>query len=174
MLFRSEGNIGPNKVTITAADQATVNGFAVRIDAAGKKFDKAKDTNKIAKGETKVAYIKITDANGKEVSDYNNYSVESSDKASLMVSGSLAADPHCVHITAVKNGAAYLLIKKDNKIVGSVAIDIVAERTVATLELDKYSVTVSTSTDLKNAIPVKATVKDQYGDDIAATLTVGI
>ena len=169
---KPEGNIGPNKVTITAADQATVNGFAVRIDAAGKKFDKAKDTNKIAKGETKVAYIKITDANGKEVSDYNNYSVESSDKASLMVSGSLAADPHCVYITAVKNGAAYLLIKKDNKIVGSVAIDIVAERTVATLELDKYSVTVSTSTDLKNAIPVKATVKDQYGDDIAATLTV--
>lgn len=99
---KPEGNIGPNKVTITAADQATVNGFAVRIDAAGKKFDKAKDTNKIAKGETKVAYIKITDANGKEVSDYNNYSVESSDKASLMVSGSLAADPHCVNITAVK------------------------------------------------------------------------
>lgn len=62
---KPEGNIGPNKVTITAADQATVNGFAVRIDAAGKKFDKAKDTNKIAKGETKVAYIKITDANGK-------------------------------------------------------------------------------------------------------------
>ena len=169
---KPEGNIGPNKVTITAADQATVNGFAVRIDAAGKKFDKAKDTNKIAKGETKVAYIKITDANGKEVSDYNNYSVESSDKASLMVSGSLAADPHCVYITAVKNGAAYLLIKKDNKVVGSVAIDVVAERTVATLELDKYSVTVSKSDDLKNAIPVKATVKDQYGDDIDATLTV--
>ena len=169
---KPEGNIGPNKVTITAADQATVNGFAVRIDAAGKKFDKAKDTNKIAKGETKVAYIKITDANGKEVSDYNNYSVESSDKASLMVSGSLAADPHCVYITAVKNGAAYLLIKKDNKVVGSVAIDVVAERTVATLELDKYSVTVSKSVDLKNAIPVKATVKDQYGDDIDATLTV--
>ena len=169
---KPEGNIGPNKVTITAADQATVNGFAVRIDAAGKKFDKAKDTNKIAKGETKVAYIKITDANGKEVSDYNNYSVESSDKASLMVSGSLAADPHCVYITAVKNGAAYLLIKKDNKVVGSVAIDVVAERTVATLELDKYSVTVSKSADLKNAIPVKATVKDQYGDDIDATLTV--
>ena len=169
---KPEGNIGPNKVTITAADQATVNGFAVRIDAAGKKFDKAKDTNKIAKGETKFAYIKITDANGKEVSDYNNYSVESSDKASLMVSGSLAADPHCVYITAVKNGAAYLLIKKDNKVVGSVAIDVVAERTVATLELDKYSVTVSKSADLKNAIPVKATVKDQYGDDIDATLTV--
>ena len=169
---KAEGNIGPNKVTITAADQAAVNGFAVRIDATGKKFDKAKDTNKIAKGETKVAYIKITDANGKEVSDYSKYSVETSDKTTLMVSGSLASDPHYVTITAVKNGAAYLLIKKDNKVVGSVAIDVVAERTVATLELDKYSVTVSKSTDLKNAIPVKATVKDQYGDDIDATLTV--
>jgi len=164
---KAEGNIGPNKVTITAVDQAAVNGFAVRIDATGKKFDKAKDTNKIAKGETKAAYIKITDANGKEVSDYYKYSVETSDKTTLMVSGSLAYDPHYVTITAVKNGAAYLLIKKDNKVVGSVAIDVVAERTVATLELDKYSVTVSQSPLLKNAIPVKATVKDQYGDDIA-------
>ena len=171
---KAEGNIGPNKVTITAADQAAVNGFAVRIDATGKKFDKAKDTNKIAKGETKAAYIKITDANGKEISssEYAKYSVETSDKTTLMVSGSLASDPHYVTITAVKNGAAYLLIKKDNKVVGSVAIDVVAERTVATLELDKYSVTVSKSPVLKNAIPVKATVKDQYGDDIDATLTV--
>ena len=171
---KPEGNIGPNKVTITAADQAAVNGFAVRIDATGKKFDKAKDTNKIAKGETKAAYIKITDANGKEISssEYAKYSVETSDKTTLMVSGSLASDPHYVTITAVKNGAAYLLIKKDNKVVGSVAIDVVAERTVATLELDKYSVTVSKSPFLKNAIPVKATVKDQYGDDIDATLTV--
>ena len=171
---KAEGNIGPNKVTITAADQAAVNGFAVRIDATGKKFDKAKDTNKIAKGETKAAYIKITDANGKEISssEYAKYSVETSDKTTLMVSGSLASDPHYVTITAVKNGAAYLLIKKDNKVVGSVAIDVVAERTVATLELDKYSVTVSKSPFLKNAIPVKATVKDQYGDDIDATLTV--
>ncbi len=40
------------------------------------------------------------------------------------------------------------------------------------LSLDKYSVTVSSSlADLKNAMAVKATVKDQYGDDIAATLT---
>ena len=171
---KAEGNIGPNKVTISAADQAAVNGFAVRIDATGKKFDKAKDTNKIAKGETKAAYIKITDANGKEISssEYAKYSVETSDKTTLMVSGSLASDPHYVTITAVKNGAAYLLIKKDNKVVGSVAIDVVAERTVATLELDKYSVTVSKSPVLKNAIPVKATVKDQYGDDIDATLTV--
>ena len=171
---KAEGNIGPNKVTITAADQAAVNGFAVRIDATGKKFDKAKDTNKIAKGETKAAYIKITDANGKEISssEYAKYSVETSDKTALMVSGSLASDSHYVTITAVKNGAAYLLIKKDNKVVGSVAIDVVAERTVATLELDKYSVTVSKSPFLKNAIPVKATVKDQYGDDIDATLTV--
>ena len=134
---KAEGNIGPNKVTITAADQAAVNGFAVRIDATGKKFDKAKDTNKIAKGETKAAYIKITDANGKEISssEYAKYSVETSDKTTLMVSGSLASDPHYVTITAVKNGAAYLLIKKDNKVVGSVAIDVVAERTVEHLNL---------------------------------------
>ena len=50
-----------------------------------------------------------------------------------------------VNVTALKSGTAYILIKKDDKVVGSVAIEIGAERTVATLELDKYSVTVSRS-----------------------------
>lgn len=76
-----------------------------------------------------------------------------------------------VNVTALKSGTAYILIKKDDKVVGSVAIEIGAERTVATLELDKYSVTVSRSLT-GDAKAVKATVKDQYGDDISATLNV--
>ena len=33
---KAEGNIGPNKVTVTAVDQVAVSGFAVRIDDSGK------------------------------------------------------------------------------------------------------------------------------------------
>ena len=171
---KAEGNIGPNKVTITAVDQAVVNGFDVRIDkATTTKFDKAKDSKKLAvKDPTQyAAFLKIKDANGNEIKDYNKYTVESSDKATLML-GTSTLDPnkHSVNVTAVKAGTAYILIKKDNKIVGSVAVEIVAERTVATLELDSYNVTLSKQ--LKNTKTVTATVKDQYGDDIAANLSV--
>ena len=170
---KAEGNIGPNKVTITAVDQAVVNGFDVRIDkATTTKFDKAKDSKKLAvKDPTQyAAFLKIKDANGNEIKDYNKYTVESSDKATLMLGASTLDSKHSVNVTAVKAGTAYILIKKDNKIVGSVAVEIVAERTVATLELDSYNVTLSKQ--LKNTKTVTATVKDQYGDDIAANLSV--
>ena len=170
---KAEGNIGPNKVTITAVDQAVVNGFDVRIDkATTTKFDKAKDSKKLAvKDPTQyAAFLKIKDANGNEIKDYNKYKVESSDKATLMLGASTLDSKHSVNVTAVKAGTAYILIKKDNKIVGSVAVEIVAERTVATLELDSYNVTLSKQ--LKNTKTVTATVKDQYGDDIAANLSV--
>ena len=170
---KAEGNIGPNKVTITAVDQAVVNGFDVRIDkATTTKFDKAKDSKKLAvKDPTQyAAFLKIKDANGNEIKDYNKYKVESSDKATLMLGASTLDSKHSVNVTAVKAGTAYILIKKDNKIVGSVAVEIVAERTVATLELDSYTVTLSKQ--LKNTKTVTATVKDQYGDDIAAKLSV--
>ena len=170
---KAEGNIGPNKVTITAVDQAVVNGFDVRIDkATTTKFDKAKDSKKLAvKDPTQyAAFLKIKDANGNEIKDYNKYKVESSDKATLMLGTSTLDPKHSVNVTAVKAGTAYILIKKDNKIVGSVAVEIVAERTVATLELDSYNVTLSKQ--LKNTKTVTATVKDQYGDDIAANLSV--
>ena len=162
-----EGNIGPNKVTITAVEQSAISNFAVRIDAAGKaSFDKAKDTNKIAAGETKVAYFNIKNADGKEIAaaDYSAYTVESSDKTVLMIASTSIASKK-VGVTAVKSGTAYILFKnKDGKIVNSVAVDVVAARTVASLDLDKYSVSVSKK--LGRSENVVATLKDQYGDDM--------
>lgn len=145
-MVRQKETFPPNKVTITAVDQAVVNGFDVRIDkATTTKFDKAKDSKKLAvKDPTQyAAFLKIKDANGNEIKDYNKYTVESSDKATLMLGASTLDSKHSVNVTAVKAGTAYILIKKDNKIVGSVAVEIVAERTVATLELDSYNVTLS-------------------------------
>ena len=160
---KPEGNIGPNKVTITASAQSEINNFAVRIDDSAKKFDKAKDTNKIAVNETKVAMFKIQNADNQEISDYSKYTFESSDKSVLMLASNKVGTNNSIEITALKNGTAYILVKKDDKVVGSVAIDIVAERAVATLELDKYDVTLSKdlTSDSKT---VNVTLKDQYGD----------
>ena len=161
---KPEGNIGPNKVTITATAQSEINNFAVRIDDSAKKFDKAKDTNKIAVNETKVAMFKIQNADNQEISDYSKYTFESSDKSVLMLADNkVSATYNSIGITALKNGTAYILVKKDDKVVGSVAIDIVAERAVATLELDKYDVTLSKNL-ASDSKTVNVTLKDQYGD----------
>lgn len=165
-------DIAAQKVTITAVDQSAVSEFAVRIDKAGKSFDKAKDTNKIAvKDITRTtAYFKIKDADGNEVSDavYNKYTVESSDKSVLMLNdNTITVDSNktrSVVLKGVKAGTAYLLFKdRDGKIVGSVAIDVVAERAVSTMTLDKNYLSISNATNSTRT--VKATLKDQYGDD---------
>ena len=165
-------NIAAQKVTITAVDQSAVSEFAVKIDKAGKSFDKAKDSNKIAVEDTTrtTAYFKIKDADGKEVSDsvYNKYTVESSDKSVLMLdSNTITVDSNktrSVVLKGVKVGTAYLLFKdRDNKIVGSVAIDVVAKREVASITLDKNYLTISNTANTMRT--VKATLKDQYGDD---------
>ena len=165
-------DIAAQKVTITAVDQSAVSEFAVKIDKAGKSFDKAKDTNKIAVEDTArtTAYFKIKDADGKEVSDsvYNKYTVESSDKSVLMLdSNTITVDSNktrSVVLKGVKVGTAYLLFKdRDNKIVGSVAIDVVAKREVASITLDKNYLTISNTANSTRT--VKATLKDQYGDD---------
>ena len=165
---KPEGNIGPNKVTITAVEQSAISNFAVRIDSGKASFDKAKDTNKIAAGETKTAYFQIKNADNKEIAtaDYATYTVESSDKTVLMLASSSIASKQ-VGVTAVKSGTAYILFKnKDGKIVNSVAVDVVAARAVATLDLDNYAVSVSKK--LGRSANVVATLKDQYGDDMTA------
>ena len=170
---KPEGNIGPNKVTITATAQSEVNNFAVRIDDTAKKFDKAKDTNKIAVNETKVAMLKIQNADNQEISDYSKYTFESSDKSVLMLASNKVGTNNSIAITALKNGTAYILVKKDDKVVGSVAIDIVAERAVATLDVDKSAVTLSQ--DLTNDTKkVNVTLKDQYGDKWAGDYNLNV
>ena len=68
---KADGNIGPNKLTITATDQAAVSSFKVRIGDANKKFSSLKDNDKIAVDETSAvwAYFEIKDTDGKEISN---------------------------------------------------------------------------------------------------------
>ena len=71
-----------------------------------------------------------------------------------------------VVVTPVKAGTAYILIKKDDKIVSSVAITVVAKREVATMDVDKTSATLSNSAALQQDVTVTASFKDQYAKDI--------
>ena len=165
---KPDGNIGPNKVTITAADQATVSSFKVRIGENNKKYSTLKDNDKIAVDETKAtwAYFEIKDTNGKEISNYNDYTVESSDKGTLMIAGNTMGSNHQVQLIPAKEGTAYIFIKKDDKIVASVPVTVVAARKVVTMSADKTSVIVSNASGA-NAEVVTFTTKDQYGNEFA-------
>ena len=68
-------------------------------------------------------------------------------------------------LTPVKAGTAYLLIKKNNVIVGSVAITVVAEKAVTTMAVDKASVALSTKLGVNGDVIVS--FKDQYSAEIA-------
>ena len=121
----------------------------------------------------------IKNADGKEIdaTEYAKYTVESSDNTVLMLVNNTLTNK-TVKLTPLKSGTAYILIKKDDKVVGSVAIEVGAERTVASLELDKYNVTLSNSIKDASGLTVadnkvvKTTLKDQYGDDISGDLVV--
>ena len=162
---KPEGNITSGKLTITAVDQASVNSYDVKIAKAGKKFDKVVANKQIAVGETSAntAYFQIKDVDNNEISYYTDYTVESSDNSILMVDDASIADKEAV-LTPVKAGTAYLLIKKNNTIVGSVAITVGAEKAVTTMSVDKASVALSTQ--LAKPGTVTASFKDQYGADI--------
>ena len=153
--------------TITAVDQATVNNYAVRLGKSTDKFDKLKDDNKLAVEDNKYAFIKIKDANDKEVSDYSKYTVESSDKNILLLgSPSIDNADHKVQVKAVTTGTAYIIIKKDGKYCTSLPINVVAKREAASLTIDNAAFTLSNTTKIADNKVVTAKAKDQYGDDI--------
>ena len=172
--YTADGNIGPNKLTITATDQAAVSSFKVRIGDANKKFSSLKDNDKIAVDETSAvwAYFEIKDTDGKEISNYSDYKVESSDKTTLMLGHDTMQTNNKVRLIPAKEGTAYIFIKKDDKIVASVPVTVVAARKVVTMTADKTAVTVSKSANANQETITLAT-KDQYGNDFAFTANDG-
>ena len=157
-------------VTITAVDPAAVSGFALRFSATGTtKFDDAKDGNTMPVNSSKTAYIKITDANGTEVSNYSTYTVASSDASVLQVSGSLVDSKHAsITLAAIKTGTAYVLVKDaKGNVVASLPIVIQDAAKPATLALDKTSVAISNDATVNETAVVTATAKDQYTADYA-------
>ena len=167
---KADGNIGPNKLTITATDQAAVSSFKVRIGNSGKKYSTLKDNDKVSVDETSAtyAYFEVKDTDGKEISNYGDYKVESSDRTTLMLAAdTMTGSNHYVRVIPAKEGTAYIFLKKDDKIVASVPVTVVASRKVTTMTTDKNSFTLS-KTSVANEI-VSLTTKDQYGNDFKYT-----
>ena len=163
---KPDGNIGPNEVTITATEQSAVSSFKVRIGEANKKYSTLKDNDKIAVDETRAvwAYFEIKNADGKEIDNYGDYRLESSDKATLMLVGDTMGTNHKIKLVPAKEGVAYIFVKKDDKIVSSVPVTVVAARKVTTMTADKTGFSVSNTVDTAKVV-VTLAVKDQYGND---------
>ena len=165
-------------VTITAVDFSAYTGFAARIKTTGSdKFDNAKDGNAMPVGTDASAFIKITDANGKEVSKdvYAKYTVESSDSSALMVSGSFTNGQSSeIKLVAIKTGTVYILVKDTNgNVVASLPILVQDKAHPATLALNKSTATISKTLPDDTAV-ITATAKDQYGNNytIGSDVTV--
>lgn len=164
-------------VTITAVDYSAFSGFAVRLQSgAATKFDEAKDGNTMAVNSHASAFVKITDANGKEVTSdvYAKYSLASSDAGVLMISGSFAGQSSPIRLDALKTGTAYILVKDLNgNVVASLPIVIQDEAHPATLTADKTAAVVSKTLSGDTAV-VNLSAKDQYEKkfDINSNVTV--
>lgn len=169
--------IESGEITITATEQAAVSGYQVRIaDDNNKKFDDVKDNNVLAAGTNKVAMFKITNANGDQINYSSNvYTVSSSDPTVMQIAGTIVGSDknNGIGIYGLKEGSAYILIKdKDNNVVSSLPISVVAAAKPATLSLDKHEVKVSTATN--DSATVKATIKDQRGNDYSTSASVKV
>ncbi len=170
---KPDGNIGPNKVTITATEQSAVSSVKVKIGDNGKKFSTVKDNDKVAVDETRAlyAYFEIKDTDGKEISNYDDYKLESSDKTTLMLADDKMGTNHKVKLIPAKEGIAYIFIKKDDKIISSVPVTVVAARKVTTMSADKTYITLSQTGIAKEIVTLA--MKDQYGNDFAYTSNDG-
>ena len=157
-----------NEVTITAVDPAAVSGFALRLAGTATKFDDAKDGNTMPVGTSKNAFIKITDANGKEVSTatYSGYTVSSSDASVLQVSGALTGQNSAITLVSIKTGTAYVLVKDaKGNVVASLPIVIQDAAKPVTLALNKTAVVLSNAAAINEKAVITASAKDQYGAD---------
>ena len=153
-------------ITVTAVDpeKVTVAGWAVKVGAANSTFDKVTET-KLAVGDTKTAYVQVTNSKNEKSVDLSAYTVESSNKDALIL-GSLDLKNGKIEVIAVKEGTSYILVKdaKTGAVVTTLAVNVVAARKASSIELDKTAVSLSKT--IAEDTDVVVTVKDQYGEKV--------
>ena len=164
-------NVESGEVAITAVEPeaVTVSDFQVRIANAAVTggFDKAKANTSLAIGDTGHAYFKFVDSKKADVTA--NYKISTSNASVLVMSDTtLTGSTQDVTVYGATAGTAYIIVKdaKDN-VVATLPVTVTAKRTVDKLALSQTSFTLSTATSV-GVESVKATVKDQYGDDTTA------
>ena len=166
-------NVESEETTITAGDQevVTVSGFKARVtkDSNVKKYDDAKENNALAVGDTAKVFLKFTNSKDKELSaaEYAKYTVSSSNTNVLLMNETTATSG-AITVTGVNAGSAYLIVKDEkSNVVATLPVTVNAKRSVNALSIDKTNFVLSTSATVNTEV-VKLTVKDQYGDTLAA------
>lgn len=167
-----ETGIKEATATITAVDPSTVsyNYAATIADNTAPKWTATsfKAVTSIKVGTTKKAYFRITDENGKEISSYDGYSVETADPSKLVLNAqnltAAAEGTTGVVVKGVVAGETYILVKKDGKVAYSIPVSVQGKATATTVDLNKTSVTVMSGAAQTETIEAK--LKDQYNEDM--------
>ena len=167
-----EGNITA-EATITGVDPTAVTTSAWNVKL-GKSSDKAsefkniKETKLAVKDTDVYAYIQRATSDGK-TANAKDYTFESSNNDVMTVStaSTTVKDTTAVAVTPYKSGTAYIIVKDAKKnVVTTLAVTIGDERKVTALSLDKNSFVLSSKEGIDNDVTVKATAKDQYGEEV--------
>lgn len=167
-----EGNVTA-EATITGVDPTAITTSAWNVKL-GKKTDNAsefkniKETKLAVKDTDVYAYIQRATSDGK-TANAKDYTFESSNNDVMTVSTALTnvKDTTAVAVTPYKSGTAYIIVKDAKKnVVTTLAVTIGDERKVTALSLDKNSFVLSSKKDIDNDVTVKATAKDQYGEEV--------
>ncbi len=165
---KESGNI-ENTVTVKAIDPSLVNlTYAVTIDSSAPawKANSFKANNQVKIGDARKAFFRITKDDGNDIDNYSDYKVETADRTKLLVAeGTLSDNTTPVAVNGVSEGTTYILIKKDDKTVASLPVVVVGKPVATSLDLNKTSATVVLTKNVTES--VKATIKDQYKDDMA-------
>lgn len=158
-----------NTFTVTAIDPALLNlNYAITVSDSvpAWKANSFKANTNVKLGAERTAYLRITDENGNDISDYSEYKVESADKSKLLVAAdtTLADNKTPIKVNGVAEGSTYVIVKKADKTVASLAVSVVAKPVATTLDMNKTSVTVMQGKNVDET--VQLTLKDQYSDEM--------
>lgn len=159
-------------VTIKAGQKKaiTVKNYNMHLDSSGKSYQDTQN-HQIAAGETKTAYFRFLDSTGSELSSYNGYTISSTNNDVLIV-GSLHTSSKTATLTAVSQGDAMVLVSDSSgRVVASIPVNIVAARTLSSIEVSDTSFMLSTSGDDSKTVTI--TAKDQYGDTMSSAVAKG-
>ena len=153
-------------ITAVAENAITTTGFNMTFADKAPNWDKDKTTNQLAIGSSKNAYFKFVGSDGKEISNYPDYSVVSSDDSILLLpKTTLINSTTLVSVKGIKEGAAYInVLDKDGKVVKSLAVSVTASSKLTNVTLGNTAITISKTASVDNKVSVKAV--DQYNNDI--------
>ena len=160
-------------ITAVAEDVIATTGFNMTFADKTPNWDKDKTTNQLAIGSEKNAYFKFVGSDNKEITNYSEYSVVSSDDSILLLPKTpLTNSTTGVTVRGIKEGNAYInVLNKDGKVIKSLPVVVTATGKLTNVTLGNTSLTISKNVNsVTNSVSVKAV--DQYDNDITASSTV--